>query len=69
MSDAGPAVVVGFLDQAGADRVLADVLERCLEVIVGVDHPAREAVSEEVARPLVAAVVALGVDAVQALYP
>jgi hypothetical protein len=53
--------------QAGPDRVLENVFDRCTEVLVALDHPRGEAVAEEVARAVVAAVEGLCIDAVQAL--
>jgi hypothetical protein len=53
--------------EAGADGILDGVLDRGYQVAVGFDDPRREAVAEEVAPALVAAVERLGVGAVQAL--
>jgi len=55
--------------EAGADRVLEDVLDRRGEVAVVFGDPGGEAVAEEMAPALVAAVEPLGVGAVEALEP
>src|SRR5690349_3471949 len=64
-----PGPVVRVLAEAGLARVQADVLDRVREVLLGVDDARGEAIAPEVAAPLVARVVALSVDAVQALHP
>jgi hypothetical protein len=56
-------------NEAGADGVVEDVLDRALEMLLGLDHPAREAVPEEVAPALVPPVEPLRVDAVEPLHP
>jgi hypothetical protein len=56
------------VDQARPDRVLEDVLDRLGEVVVVLDDPRGEALAEEVAPALVAAVEGLCVDAVEAAH-
>src|SRR5690242_1150295 len=57
----------GAVGEAGADRVLEDVLDRRGEVAVAFDDPGGEAIAEEVSPAFVAAVERLGVGAVEAL--
>jgi hypothetical protein len=64
-----PDIGLGRFDEAGRDRVLADVLERGAEVLVGVDHPGREAPAPEVAVTAVAEVEPLRIATVQVLHP
>jgi hypothetical protein len=53
--------------EAGLDGVLEDVVDRCREVLVRLDHRGGEAVAEEVATAAVAFVELLSVTAVQAV--
>ena len=64
-SDGAPAVGGGGPGEAGADGVLADVVDRLRQVLVAVDDAGREAVAEEVAGAAVLPVEALRVDAVE----
>jgi hypothetical protein len=56
------------LDQSRSDRVLEDVLDGLGEVVVVFYDPGREALAEEMAPALVAAVEGLRVDAVEAVH-
>ena len=60
-----PAVGGAGRGEAGADRVVEDVLHGCGQVVVGVDQAGGEAVAPEVAGAGVLAVEALRVDAVE----
>jgi hypothetical protein len=62
---AAPGPVLGALDEARADGVVEDVLNRGLEVILVVDDPGGEALAEEGAAALVPGVVLACVVAVQ----
>jgi hypothetical protein len=62
-----PPVLVRVEAEAGLDRVLADVLAGVFEVLLGLDHPGREAGAEQVAAAAVAQVEALGMAAAQVL--
>jgi len=57
----------GSVGEAGSDGVLKHVVDRAREVVVVFHDPGGEAVAEEVAPPLVAAVERLGVRAVEPL--
>jgi hypothetical protein len=46
-SSAAPGPVVGALDEARADRVVEDVLDRRLEVILVAHDPGGEALAEQ----------------------
>jgi hypothetical protein len=65
----GPRVVAGVADDAGPDRVVQDIGDRALELLLGVDDPRREARAEEVSPPLMAFVEAQRVHAVEVLDP
>jgi hypothetical protein len=57
----------GSVGEAGSDGVLKHVLDRAREMVLVFHDPGCEAVAEEVAPPLVAAVKRLGVGAVEPL--
>jgi hypothetical protein len=62
-SDAAPRPVLAAVDQARADGVVEDVLDRVLVVVLVVDDPRGEALAEECALALEAGVVLSGVVA------
>jgi hypothetical protein len=66
-SDGAPRPVLAALDEARADRVVEDVLERVLVVLLVVDDPGREALAEECALAAEASVVLSGVVALEPL--
>jgi hypothetical protein len=66
-SDGSPRPVIRAGDQAGADRVHPDVLERGLVVVLVVDHPGGEARGEEGSAAAEAGVVLPGVVALEPL--
>jgi hypothetical protein len=66
-SDGGPRPVVRIDDEAGADRVHPDVLERRVVVVLVVDHPGGEALGEEGSTAAEAGVVLAGVVALEPL--
>jgi len=61
---AAPRPVRCAVDEAGPDRVVQDVFDGGPEVLLVPDHPAAEAVAEEVAVPAVARVELERMDAV-----
>jgi hypothetical protein len=63
--EAAPAPLFGRLTEPGADRILEDVTDRCVEVIFVLDDPCRVAVTEQVTLAFVAAVEALSVNPVE----
>jgi hypothetical protein len=65
--EAAPAPFFGRFAEPGADRILEDVGDRCVEVILVVDDPGRVAVAEQMSLALVPSVEALRVDAVEAV--
>jgi hypothetical protein len=66
--DAAPRPLLGVVAEAGANRVVQDVLDGVRQVVVVPCDPGREPVAEEVSAPAVSLVEALGVDAVQAVH-
>jgi hypothetical protein len=62
---AAPRPILGALDEAGADGVVEDVLDRRLEMILVVDDPGGEALAEQGAPAFVARIVLARVMAVQ----
>jgi hypothetical protein len=63
----GPRIVVRVVDQSGPDGVVQHVLDRVVQVVLGVEHPRSETRAEQVARALVPVVEALCVLAVEVL--
>src|SRR5712691_13230869 len=59
-----PGPVARTLAEAGANRVVEDVVDRVLQVLFGVDDPACEPVAEDVPPAPMSAVEVLRVDAV-----
>jgi hypothetical protein len=62
---AAPGPVLPALDEAGADGVVEDVVDRSLEMILVADDPGREALAEQGSSALVAGVVLAREVAVQ----
>src|SRR5438270_6638420 len=61
----GPGPIVGRCDEPGCDRVLQDVLQRRLEMLVGLDQARGEAFAEDVVAASVEGVEGAGVFAVE----
>lgn len=66
-SDGGPGPVLSAFDEPGAHRVVEDVLEGVFVVLLVVDHPGGEALTEERASAAVPSVVLAGVVALEPL--
>ena len=62
-----PSPVLGAPDEAGPDRVHADVVERAVPVILVADHPGSKALAEQGSLASVDNVVLAGIGAVQAV--
>jgi hypothetical protein len=66
-ANAAPRPFRTVFDEAGSDRVVEDVVDRSEEVILISDQPRGEAGTEQMARPITAAIELLGVRAVEIL--
>ncbi len=66
---ARPAVILDAFDDSGLDGIGEDVRDRGLEMRLAGDERVREALTEDVASPVMPAIELASVDAVQHLHP